>query len=82
VDSDTGAIVPEHRGQHDRDHSQPLRVTVQILFAILNVWIGVQFYLWVRWAESGGRTFEVSRPAGVEGWLPIEDLMQLKYKWS
>lgn len=62
----------------DRDHSQPLRVTVQILFAILNVWIGVQFYLWVRWAESGGRAFEVSRPAGVEGWLPIEGLMQLK----
>ena len=63
----------------DCDHSQPLRVTVQILFAILNVWIGVQFYLWVRWAESGGRAFEVSRPAGVEGWLPIEGLMQLKY---
>ena len=63
----------------DRDHSQPLRVTVQILFAILNVWIGVQFYLWVRWAEGGGRLFEVSRPAGVEGWLPIEGLMQLKY---
>jgi hypothetical protein len=35
----------------DRDHSQPLRVTVQILFAILNVWIGVQFYFWVRWAD-------------------------------
>ena len=137
MDSDTGAIVPEHRGEHalrpsskvstnvarrdishrsrlaaliclrlehaavpdehqersqtqkparkklirrdDRDHSQPLRVTVQILFAILNLWIGVQFYLWVRWAESGGRAFEVSRPAGVEGWLPIEGLMQLKY---
>lgn len=63
----------------DRDQSQPLRVTVQILFAILNLWIGVQFYLWVRWAESGGQAFEVSRPAGVEGWLPIEGLMQLKY---
>ena len=63
----------------DRDHSQPLRFIVQILFATLNLWIGVQFYLWVRWAESGGRAFEVSRPAGVEGWLPIEGLMQLKY---
>jgi len=63
----------------DRDHSQRLRFIVQILFATLNLWIGVQFYLWVRWAESGGRTFEVSRPAGVEGWLPIEGLMQLKY---
>ena len=63
----------------DRDHSQPLRFTVQILFAALNLWIGVQFYLWVHWAESGGRALEVSRPAGVEGWLPIEGLMQLKY---
>jgi len=54
----------------DLDHSQPLRFIVQILFATLNLWIGVQFYLWVRWAESGGRAFEVSRPAGVEGWLP------------
>jgi polyferredoxin len=33
----------------------------------------------VRWAETGGRALEVSRPAGVEGWLPIEGLMQLKY---
>jgi polyferredoxin len=63
----------------DRDHSQRLRLTVQILFAALNVWIGVQFYFWVRWAETGGRAFEVPRPAGVEGWLPIEGLMQLKY---
>ena len=63
----------------DRDYSQQLRFAVQILFAALNLWIGMQFYLWVRWAESGGRAFEVSRPAGVEGWLPIEGLMQLKY---
>ena len=63
----------------DHDNSQSIRFTAQILFATLNVWVGVQFYLWVRWAESGGRAMEVSRPAGVEGWLPIEGLMQLKY---
>ena len=45
----------------------------------LNLWIGIQFYLWVRWAESGGHGLEVSRPAGVEGWLPIEGLMQVKF---
>jgi hypothetical protein len=57
---------PKHRSprkklirRDDRDHSQPLRFTVQILFAAINMWIGVQFYLWVRWAESGGRAFEV-----------------------
>ncbi len=63
----------------DRGYSQALRLTVQLLLVGLNLWIGIQFYLWVRWAESGGRSLEVSRPAGVEGWLPIEGLMQLKY---
>ncbi|MFZ0314351.1 MAG: 4Fe-4S binding protein [Candidatus Korobacteraceae bacterium] len=63
----------------DREYSQPLRLGVQLFLLLLNLWIGVQFYLWVRWAESGGLALEVSRPAGVEGWLPIEGLMQLKY---
>ena len=62
-----------------RDHSQALRLGVQVLLLALNVWIGVQFYLWVRWAERGGSSPSVSRAAGVEGWLPIEGLMQLKY---
>ena len=63
----------------NREYSQPLRFAVQLFFVALNLWIGVQFYLWVRWAESGGQALEVSRPAGVEGWLPIEGLMQSKY---
>ena len=61
------------------EYSQPVRFAAQLFFLVLNLWIGVQFYLWVRWAESGGRAFEVSRPAGIEGWLPIEGLMQSKY---
>ena len=61
------------------DRSQHLRWAFQGAFFLLNVWIGVQFYLWVRWAESGGQTLAVSRPAGVEGWLPIQGLMQLRY---
>ena len=63
----------------DREYSEPLRLGVQLFLVALNLWVGIQFYLWVRWAESGGRALEVSRPAGVEGWLPIEGLMQLKY---
>lgn len=62
-----------------RDLSQIFRLVTQGLFLALNIWIGVQFYLWVRWAESGGRIPSVSRPAGVEGWLPIEGMMQFKY---
>ncbi len=52
---------------------------MQLVFLALNVWIGAQFYLWVRWAESAGQTKVVERPAGVEGWLPIQGLMQFKY---
>ena len=61
------------------DLSQTLRRATQATFLALNVWIALQFYLWVRWAETGGRTMSVSRPAGVEGWLPIEGMMQFKY---
>lgn len=63
----------------DRDYSQQLRLGVQLAFLALNIWIGVQFYQWVRWAETAGQTRAVQRPAGVEGWLPIAGLMQLKY---
>jgi polyferredoxin len=62
-----------------REYSQQWRFAMQLFLVALNLWVGIQFYFWVRWAESGGRAVEVSRPAGVEGWLPIEGLMQLKY---
>lgn len=65
--------------RNDRDVSQPIRLGIQIIFLILNLWVGLQFYLFVHWAETGGRTSSVSRPAGVEGWLPIEGMMQFKY---
>lgn len=63
----------------DRDVSQQIRLGFQVAFAALNVFLGVQFYLWVRYYESGGVTRYVERPAGVEGWLPIAALMNLKY---
>ncbi|MGA9529148.1 MAG: 4Fe-4S binding protein [Terriglobales bacterium] len=62
-----------------RDISHQIRLAVQIAFAALSLWIGFQFYLFVLWAESNGQTAAVSRPAGVEGWLPIEGMMQFKY---
>lgn len=62
-----------------KDFSQQIRLATQAVFLTLSVWTGVQFYLWVRWAETGGRTISVSRPAGVEAWLPIEGMMQFKY---
>ncbi|MBZ5724088.1 MAG: 4Fe-4S binding protein [Acidobacteriia bacterium] len=60
------------------DHSQSLRRAVQGAFLALNVWIGVEFYLFVRYYETGGKSAWASRPPGVEGWLPIASLMNLK----
>ncbi|HUA98853.1 MAG TPA: 4Fe-4S binding protein [Terracidiphilus sp.] len=62
--------------------SQRIRHIVQAAFALLNAAIGVQFYLWVRYFERGGRGLYVPRPAGVEGWLPIAGLMNSKYLFS
>ena len=62
-----------------RDYSQILRRSFQGAFLALNVWIGTQFYYWVRQFEPGGAPTSLHRPAGVEGWLPIAALMNLKY---
>ncbi len=62
-----------------RDYSQSLRFAVQSAFLLLNVFIGLQFYFFVRYFESGGQSVRVARPAGVDGWLPIGGLMNLKY---
>jgi polyferredoxin len=58
------------------DYSQQMRHGFQFAFLLLNVWIGVEFYLWVRGFEMARPVF--SRPAGVDGWLPISGLMNLK----
>jgi polyferredoxin len=60
------------------DRSQVLRRAFQVVFLALNVWIGAQFVWFVRYYESAGRGIRVGRPAGVEGWLPIASLMNLK----
>ncbi len=60
------------------DRSQLTRRIVQSTFLALNLWIGFRFYAWVRFFESGGLTKYVERPAGVDGWLPIDGLMNLK----
>jgi polyferredoxin len=78
------AAAPRQRSKirftrREPDHAQAVRRTVQVAFLLLNVWIGVQFYLFVRYVETGGQVARVARPPGVEGWLPIAALMNLKY---
>jgi polyferredoxin len=61
------------------DRSQAVRRVVQWVFVALNLWLGVQFLLWVAYFERGGSGIMVVRPSGAEGWLPIAGLMNLKY---
>lgn len=61
-----------------KEYSQPIRRMVQFAFIALNLWIGYEFIVWVRHFESGGVTPYVERPSGIEGWLPIAALMNLK----
>ena len=60
------------------DRSQALRRALQFGFLALNLWIAIEFYRFVRYYETGGRSGFAVRPPGVEGWLPIASLMNLK----
>lgn len=61
-----------------KDKSQQIRRTVQVVFLLLNLWLGTQFYFFVHHFEQYALGTPVSRPAGIEGWLPIAGLMNLK----
>lgn len=54
---------------------QKYRFIVQSAFALLCIWIGVEFYLFNRYLESGGTAAFYSRPPGVDGFLPISSFM-------
>jgi polyferredoxin len=62
----------------EQDYSQLVRRSYQLGFLLLNVWIGGLFYIWVRHFEVGTQS-SMTRPAGVEGWLPIAGMMNTKY---
>jgi polyferredoxin len=54
---------------------QKYRFIVQTAFALLCIWIGVEFYLFNRYLESGGTAAFFHRPPGVDGFLPISSFM-------
>ena len=63
----------------DVDRSQLYRQSFQAAYLLLNLLLGTQFYFWVRQFELARLHATLGRPAGVEGWLPIAGLMNLKY---
>jgi polyferredoxin len=62
-----------------KEDSQFFRSAVQAAFALLCIWIGIEFYLFVGWGTSAGADTFVRRPPGVDGFLPISSLISLKY---
>ena len=61
------------------DRWQLARRIVQFGFVLLNIFLCVQFYFFVKYFETGATGPHVSRPAGVDGWLPIAGLMNTRY---
>jgi polyferredoxin len=54
---------------------QKYRFIIQSAFALLCIWVGVEFYMFIRYLESGGTAAFFSRPPGVDGFLPISSMM-------
>ncbi len=61
------------------ENGQNVRHLVQAGFLILILWIGYEFYGFVRYYETGGQTPYFERPPGVEGFLPLSSLMGIRY---
>ena len=58
---------------------QPSRFWVQISFLLICLWIGVEFHYFTRYFETGGAEGSLSRPPGVEAFLPISSMMSVYY---
>jgi polyferredoxin len=61
--------------RHKEKSIQKIRFVVQLLFALLCIWIGIEFYQFIRYLEMGGTSTFYSRPPGVDGFLPISSFM-------
>ena len=54
------------------------RKLIQYGFLLTLVWIGIEFYLFTE-QIAAGKVPDITRPPGVEGFLPISALISLKY---
>jgi len=76
LDKNNNLIINETKPEKT---TQKFRFYVQIFSVLINIWIGIQFYLFVGNIKSGGMLWDVPRPPGVEGWLPLGSLVSLRY---
>lgn len=62
----------------EQNKVQRVRLAVQWGFLLFSLYLGVAFYQFVQHFRTGGATRFVSRPDGVEAFLPISALVSLK----
>lgn len=55
-------------------YMQPLRNFIQLVFLLFTIWLGFRFYQFVQAVSTGAVEF-VTRPPGVDGFLPISGLL-------
>lgn len=58
---------------------QLYRFISQIIFALICIWIGIEFHYFIKSLENGTLQPVYYRPPGVEGFLPISSLMSIYY---
>jgi polyferredoxin len=58
---------------------QKFRFVIQIAFALLCIWIGIEFSQFIKYLETAGASGSFNCPPGAEGFLPISALMSLIY---
>ena len=56
---------------------QKWRFLIQVIFVLLCVWIGVDFYFFNQYLATDGLTAFHSRPPGVDAFLPISSVLSL-----
>ena len=71
------ALYIQKLNPSDYKRSPGIRVAIQFFFLIATLYTGWRFIRFVHFLQQGGA--EVSRPPGVEAFLPISSLMSLKY---
>ena len=77
-------LTPENKEssgkKYTRNHQKPIqtyRFWIQVAVVLLCLWIGVEFYNFIKYLDTGGLRGSAYRPPGVEGFLPISSLMSM-----
>ena len=74
------ASVEKSKEKYKKNQQKPIqtiRFWIQVSFVLLCLWIGVEFFYFLKYLETAELEGSAYRPPGVEGFLPISSLMSL-----